>query len=298
MAEFTGAPVERLRDQPLVAWLDGDTACALAADFEQARQGAEVVRREVTRDGADGPQVWDVRCVSLRAPDGAGQILLVASDVTEQRAAAQARLDAAIAQREMLVREVHHRIKNNLQGVAGLLQQSAQRHPDAATAIAEAVGQVHAIAQVHGLQVGQGGPLRLRGVVEAICASVQRMFGRTITCTVVGALAHRYALAETDSIPVALTINELLTNTVKHDQGDIDCHLAFDGTQAAIEIRNAGRLPAGFALARVPSGLSGLGLVRALLPRKGASMDLRQQGDRVVAALTLAPPALQVLDPL
>jgi two-component sensor histidine kinase len=56
----------------------------------------------------------------------------VASDVTEQRAAEQARLQAAIAQREVLVREVHHRIKNNLQGVAGLLQQNAARHPEVA----------------------------------------------------------------------------------------------------------------------------------------------------------------------
>ena len=57
------------------------------------------------------------------------QLLLVASDVTEQRAADQARLQAAIQQREVLVREVHHRIKNNLQGVAGLLQQIAARKP-------------------------------------------------------------------------------------------------------------------------------------------------------------------------
>jgi two-component sensor histidine kinase len=57
------------------------------------------------------------------------QLLLVASDVTEQRAAEQARLQAAIAQREVLVREVHHRIKNNLQGVAGLLQQTPSATP-------------------------------------------------------------------------------------------------------------------------------------------------------------------------
>lgn len=80
----------------------------------------------------------------------------MASDITEQRAAEQARLDAAIAQREMLVKEVHHRIKNNLQGVAGLLQQIAMRKPEVAPAISEVVGQVQAIAQVYGLQVGAG----------------------------------------------------------------------------------------------------------------------------------------------
>jgi two-component sensor histidine kinase len=57
----------------------------------------------------------------------------------------------------MLIREVHHRIKNNLQGVAGLLQQSALRTPTAAAAIGEAVAQVHAIAQVHGCRSGRPG---------------------------------------------------------------------------------------------------------------------------------------------
>jgi uncharacterized alpha-E superfamily protein len=62
---------------------------------------------------------------------------MVATDVTEQRAAQQARFDAAIAQREVLVREVHHRIKNNLQGVAGLLQQIGARRPEMAAAMSE-----------------------------------------------------------------------------------------------------------------------------------------------------------------
>ena len=84
----------------------------------------------------------------------------------------------------MLVKEVHHRIKNNLQGVAGLLQQIAQRKPEVATAIDEVVGQVQAIAQVYGLQVGASGPLSMTRVLEAITGSVQRTFGRPIRCSV------------------------------------------------------------------------------------------------------------------
>ena len=136
--------------------------------------------------------------------------------MTEQRAAQEARLDAAIAQREMLVKEVHHRIKNNLQGVAGLMQQIAQRRPEVAPVIAEVVGQVQAIAQVYGLQVGAVGPLRAKNVVEAIAGSVQRTFGRTIRFAVEGPTPHVWALPEAESIPIALTINELLTNAVKH----------------------------------------------------------------------------------
>ena len=132
-------------------------------DMESALRSLEVTTREyrIERDGE--LQVWDARYLPLAAGRGASpdQLLLVATDVTEQRAAQEARLEAAIAQRDMLVKEVHHRIKNNLQGVAGLLQQIAKRKPEVAGPIDEVVGQVQAIAQVYGLQVGDTGPLSM-----------------------------------------------------------------------------------------------------------------------------------------
>ncbi len=296
MAAFAQQPADPLMGQPPSRWLAPAAASQLEADLDQAARSHQPVHRELVL----GPGTWDVRIVALDASADAPepQLLLVAADVTEQRAADQARLDAAIAQREMLVKEVHHRIKNNLQGVAGLLQQNAQRHPEAAAAIAEAVGHVHAIAQVHGLQVGISGPLRVRNVAEAICQSVQRMFGRTITVEVVGASPHRFALTEADSIPIALTVNELLTNAIKHGRGELACCLRFGEAEVVIEIASDSRLPPGFTLASVPTGISGLGLVRALLPRKGASMSLEQRGDRVVAGLRLLPPAVTLLGPL
>ncbi|HEV8690597.1 MAG TPA: PAS domain-containing protein, partial [Ideonella sp.] len=222
LSAFARRPAEEIQGRPPSLWLPGPEAAALSADLHRAVASREMVRRELHRDAdpesGEPAREWDVRIVALRDTSGAHEehLLLVASDVTEQRAAEQARFEAAIAQREMLVKEVHHRIKNNLQGVAGLLQQNAQRHPEAATALGEAVGQVHAIAQVHGLQVGMTGPLRVRGVIEAIAQSVQRMFGRAIRFEVTGPAPHRFALSEADSIPIALTVNELLTNAIKH----------------------------------------------------------------------------------
>lgn len=282
-------------------WLPPAEAAELASHLQAARQTREPVYRELRCEpeaGSErGPRMWELRIVGLTDPgDGAEQLLMVASDVTEQRAADQARLEAAISQREMLVKEVHHRIKNNLQGVAGLLQQNAQRHPEASAAIAEAVGHVHAIAQVHGLQVGVSGPLRVRGVVEAICGSVQRMFGRPILVQIRGDDARRYTLTEADSIPIALTINELLTNAIKHSPADaIHTTLLFGGNEVRIDIANRGVLAPDFDLRAVPAGISGLGLVRALLPRKGAAIALRQQGAEVVASLVLQPPAVALL---
>jgi PAS domain S-box-containing protein len=262
---------------------------AVTGSAERAVEGAAVGSNEDVAEVA-AARVWDCRIAPLADGNASGaQWLLVASDVTEQRQAERARLQAAIDQREILVREVHHRIKNNLQGVAGLLQQNVARRPELAGILSEAVGQVQAIAQVYGLQVGASGPLPVAGLLRAIAQSVQRTFARVIV--VEGSVPH--LLPETESIPVALTLNELFTNAIKHSQGgEVRCRLQGDADRVTIDIASRGLLHAAFDFAGVRGSVSGLGLVRALLPKRSASMTLEQQGEDVVARLELRPPCI------
>ncbi len=274
-----------------------ELAASRRADMQAALAAPDVTTLEYRSVIGGEPMVWDVRYLPLASGQGQppDQLLLVATDVTEQRAAQEARFAAALAQREMLVREVHHRIKNNLQGVAGLLQQVAQRRPEVAGVISEVVSQVHAIAQVYGLQVGISGPLRLLRVVEAITGSVQRTFSRAIRFEVLGAAPERWTLPEAESIPIALTLNELLTNAIKHSaasSGEVSCTLVCGEAGVQVAVSNPAQLPAGFSLAGIPGGVSGLGLVRALLPRRSASLTIEQLGTNVVATVALQPPGV------
>jgi PAS domain S-box-containing protein len=293
-AELIGCTPEEIFDPAI--------AVERRRDMEEALRSRKLTQTEYRVDANGETHVWDARYLPLASPgQPPDQLLLVATEVTEQRAAQEARFEAAIAQREMLVKEVHHRIKNNLQGVAGLLQQIAARKPEVAPAISEVVGQVQAIAQVYGLQVGVTGPLRLKSVVEAITGSVQRTFGHPIMLSVEGQ-AHPWALPEAESIPIALTVNELLTNAVKHSIAgrgvQVACTLVCGDDSVKIVIANRAQLPPGFSLARFPGGVSGLGLVRSLLPRRSASLSLEQRGDDVIATITLSPPGLTKLEPV
>lgn len=294
-AELVGALPEDIfpADMASVRRSDMEHALALGAATQ-----VEYRRR---RRSDETERIWDVRYMPLAATGAASdQLLMVASDVTEQRAVLEARFEAALAQREMLVKEVHHRIKNNLQGVAGLLQQIAQRKPEVAGAMSEVVGQVQAIAQVYGLQVGVTGPLRLKNVVEAITGSVQKTFGFPLELGISGPAPERWALPESESIPIALTLNELLTNAIKHSRGGeqhpVDCRLECHEDRIRLTIANHGRLPEGFSLQRFPGGVSGLGLVRSLLPRRHARLTLEQRGDEVLAVVELDPPTVSRLD--
>ncbi len=304
-ASFFGRPLDALLGAALAEAAPAPQALALRGWLMQTAESGLAGQhewRDHAEDRADDPggpdpRVWDCRIAPLdaaNAPDA--QLLLVASDVTEQRAAERARLQAAIAQREVLVREVHHRIKNNLQGVAGLLQQSVARHPALATVLSEAVSQVQAIAQVYGLQVGANGPPDVASLLRAIGQSVQRTFGRTITVTVEGEVPH--ILPEAESIPVALTVNELFTNAIKHSSGsDVRCTLSAQGEAVHIRIASRATLSEGFDLKQVRAGVTGLALVRALLPRRSATLTLLQEGPDVVAAIELRPPGVRRPEP-
>ena len=296
---FFGRPVEQVLGRTVDECFAPEAAVRFGHWLGEVAAADSALQREWrdervhTSDSLLGTRVWDCRFAPLAAAGGAPeQVLLVASDVTEQRAAEQARLQAAIAQREVLVREVHHRIKNNLQGVAGLLRQNAARHPEVAGTLTEAVGQVQAIAQVYGLQVGATGPLAVAALLEAIAGSVERTFGRTIE---VRAEAVPHVLPEAEAIPIALTVNELLTNAIKHGHGEtaVRCAAAAEGDAVTIAIASRSTLPAGFDLARLRGGVSGLGLVRALLPRRSATLEIAAEGEEVVARVTLRPPSVK-----
>jgi two-component sensor histidine kinase len=299
--EFLGGPMHALLGRAPGQWvgaLPAQQAADLSTHLELAGEFPTGVRREVVRASDDGSpsRVWDMRLVSAGSQDDSaqGQILLVATEVTDLRAAEQERFDAAIAQRGMLVQEVHHRIKNNLQGVAGLLQQASARFPEVAPILSDAVGQLQAIAQVYGLQVGSSGPVGLAGLLKAVATAVQKTFHHTIEVQIEGPEAERWRLPEAEAIPVALTANELLTNAIKHGSRDaVTCRLRAGQADVTLEVASRGTLRAGFDLAAVPSGASGLGLVRALLPRRAAEFTLAQDGAQVVARVLLRPPAVR-----
>ncbi|MFA7316805.1 MAG: PAS domain-containing protein, partial [Sulfuricella sp.] len=75
-----------------------------------------------------------------------------AQDTSERRERERQRLADAVAHRDTLVREVHHRIKNNLQSVAGLLRLELGKYLEMNPRLETAICQVYAIAAVHGLQ--------------------------------------------------------------------------------------------------------------------------------------------------
>ena len=129
----------------------------------------------LTRDGRRIPVEVAGSKIDLPEEDGGPKVLIlgVFRDLSTRRRLEAQRLDRERRQRETLVREVHHRIKNHLQGLLGLLEQHARSHPESGEALKVVMTQIGSIAQTHGLQSrSEQHELRLCELVQSICESV------------------------------------------------------------------------------------------------------------------------------
>ncbi len=243
----------------------------------------------------------DELTVRLRMFGGAAGLperYILAEDISSERKRERVRLEQAIAQRETLVREVHHRIKNNLQGVAGLLQQSAVRQPELSPILSDVAAQIHAIAQVHGLQFRTDKALRPGEIVTSIADNLRINFGQRLSCEETGSNEPIWIIPEGEAVPLALVFNELMTNAFKHctDEKDVSINVSSNRDGVLIQVANTGQLPPAFDVDNLPLTSSGLGLVKALIPRRGTRLTFEQQGDQVLVSLGLTSPALRVFE--
>jgi len=199
--------------------------------------------------------------------------------------------------RDALVREVHHRIKNNLQGISGMLRQFAQEHPETADIINQAITQVRSVAVLHGLQGRTSmDTVRLCELTSAIASDVQSVWQTPIAVDI-PSIWTPGIIAEKEAVPIALVLNELLVNAVKHGgkaQGHVSVTLRKGQHEESIQvsIRNSGRLRANTD--RPTAHHAGLQLVGSLMPHEGASLIREQQENEVLTRLELEPPVVHL----
>lgn len=223
------------------------------------------------------------------------------ASIEARELAEQARFEQAIAHKDALIREVHHRIKNNLQTVVGLLRREAGRHPEAKASIETAITQVQSVAVVHGLH-GRVNPhsIMLCELLPAIVGCVSDLSGMAFRREGLPEGAGELRIKESETVAVALILNELATNAVKHSNCDADrdarppqVSLVKDGRAGLIVITNSGRLPPDFDFDSGRGLGAGLGLVRALAPSPGVRIRYRQADDRVEVSVRIEAPCLQ-----
>ena len=150
--------------------------------------------------------------------DGRPAALGIARDVRD-REASEARLREALGEKEALLRELHHRVKNNLQVIISLLslQAGSMSDPKAVEALTESKTRVASIAIVHELLYNDRGmtSVGLKSYVEELVRQIylSRGQGRGVEVAVEG-IDLQYGMER--AVPVGLILAELVTNAYKY----------------------------------------------------------------------------------
>jgi two-component system, sensor histidine kinase PdtaS len=201
--------------------------------------------------------------------------LVLLRDVSELR-----RRDRLLDLKDATIREVHHRVKNNLQTVASLLRLQARRldRPEVRQALEESERRIRAIALVHEtLSVERGDTVDFDQVAGEVVAMVREgLAAPGLDLAVEGSMGEVSAAVAT---PLAVVLSELLQNSVEHaEPGRIGVLLRREDGSLRLEVRDDGRgLPKGFSLDD-GAGL-GLSIVRGLVESElGGEMALDDAG--------------------
>ena len=277
-----------------------ETDSVPAEIFRQMERGEcvqwEGEARAVDRHGRCFP-VW-MRFDCAGPANGATRhYVLLAHDITEQKRSELRRLTAERHRHDAFVRELHHRIKNHLQGVIGLLQNSMNEAQARPGAFDDLVGKISALAGVYDISARhEGQALPLFEIVRRVVATVRDLPGQACPIELEEMDATAGLLGD-EAVPITLVLNELMTNACKHGSGPdavVRVRLERNDAHAAVTVTNPGSLPEGFSFAERAGIGMGLSLIHSLLPRDCALLRFEQRDASVVARLLISAPLLVV----
>jgi two-component sensor histidine kinase len=273
-ADLTSGPLISLT-RSLIA--DPFDAEEVAARISSALGGVAGTRVEA--EGRRGAAVL-FRALPLRPAGTPAGALVLVRDVTEVK-----RRDRALLSKDATIREIHHRVKNNLQTVAALLRLQARRvtAAEAREALAESVRRVDSIAVVHEALAGS---VDEQVDMEQVLDTVLPMLGELSApeTAVITRREGKFGVVPADvATPLVMVLAELVQNAYEHayppgQDGEVLVRVRRSAKWLDVDIVDDGNgIPARFVTVGEPERGLGLQIVRILVESElRGSLELRR----------------------
>ncbi|MBC7170872.1 MAG: PAS domain S-box protein, partial [Polyangiaceae bacterium] len=220
-----------------------------------------------------GHVVWVLLSGSIvRSASGEPRVFVAEIQDITARKAHEDQLRASVTEKEVLLREIHHRVKNNLQVISSILRlQAAQAEsPELRDKFEDAQARIHAMALIHDrlYQSQNLASIDFGAHLRDLSSMLVRFFGRAEQAVRLELALEPVRLELDTAIPLGLVANELITNALKHafqgrGEGTVSVALASGESELTLTVADNGvGFPAGFSL---ESGKSlGMRLVTSL----------------------------------
>jgi PAS domain S-box-containing protein len=254
---------------------------------QQDMEGFGGWSRDVENLRKDGTEV-PVHLTSdvVRDKDGRPTHLInISEDITERKLS-EKRLRESLAEKEVLLKEVHHRVKNNLMIVHSLLSLQLGSVEDEALRglLEDSRGRIKAMSLVHEIiyQNENISSIDLEAYVQRLTDSLIKTCGPRDKKIKVVASVDIDTLGLDTIIPCGLIINELVNNSFKHafdglEEGTIGVDLKRTGNRVTLAVTDTGKgLPPGFSVERAET--LGMRLVSALVRQIDGTLEVDSKG--------------------
>lgn len=217
----------------------------------------------------DGKRHW-IEWTNSVLHDAQGRMAHMVSigvDISERRAAAE-KIRVALHEKELLLQEIYHRVKNNLQMVVSLLTLQARNtdHPQAREALGDSARRIRSMALVHEqlYQSGDLSEINFGSYIGQLIHQIESTYEDAARHVRIRTEVASVRLGIETAVPLGLIVNELVTNAHKH---------AFPaGRSGSIGLRLA-TLPGGELELSVSD--DGVGLPAGIDPEQSRSLGLR-----------------------
>lgn len=219
--EITGFPRSRFLNDGMfwTSRLHPDDRDVVAAEYASIVQ-QKSLRMEYRWKCADGKYRWFIdRATTLYDEnDQPLEAIGVWIDITDRKVA-EDMVKASLHEKEIMLKEIHHRVKNNLQIISSLLNLQSQQIKDekALEAFLESRNRVHSMALVHDklYRSEDLAKVDFKGYIESMAQSLFRTYN-TIGNISLDVQIQNISLAIDTAIPCGLMMNELISNSLKH----------------------------------------------------------------------------------
>lgn len=255
------------------------------SDIDPALQQQIVAELQAALDILQATQVALRQNAARSAGTARSELASELTPVDAAQAQQVERLQASLQQKEMLLREIHHRVKNNLQIVSSLLDIQALRSldPTVQTLLRNNQSRINSIALVHE-RLSQSSDLTeitLGEYVQSMTTTLVRTYAIDINQVRLRTDIQTDALISPDrAIPIGLILNELISNALKHGlqnrEGEIVVQLVANSPESVtLTVSNTGNpLPEDFN----PNAGSSLGfqLINSLVQQINGTLEIEQ----------------------
>jgi two-component sensor histidine kinase len=265
----------------------GEEAYASSQAYVQRAFAGEPVEFEVEVPHQAIGQRW-MHCAYVPERDAAGAVrglIAVLTDVTARKHM-EAQLEASLQEKEVLLKEIHHRVKNNLQVISSLLslQHQAIDDPHVLVLFEESARRIRAMALVHETlyQTGDLGRFNLAQYIPPLSRQLLQAYGVEAQRIAVHLDLAEVTLPLDMAVPCGLILNELLSNCLQHafpgrQAGDLTVTLTHTADRVTLMLRDNGcGFPADLDFRHTES--LGLQLVCALTEQLDGTTTLERSG--------------------